>query len=63
MTCFQLFGVIRDGCHMWGRICSLFPEHLILLHLPLGISCNPFIIHVYALYITEFVSFMTMFTD
>ena len=33
----------RDGCHMWGRKCSLFPEHLILL--PLGSSWfHPFII-------------------
>ena len=22
-------GVNRDGCHMWDRKCSLFPEHLI----------------------------------
>ena len=35
MTGFQLFGVNRDGCHMWGRKCSLFPEHLISL--PLGV--------------------------
>ena len=25
MTGFQLFYVNRDGCHMWGRKCSLFP--------------------------------------
>ena len=34
MTGFQLICVNRDGCHMWGRKCSLFPEHLISL--PLG---------------------------
>ena len=46
-------GVNRDGYHMWGRTCSLFPEHMISL--PLGSSWfHPFI--VYALYITEFVS-------
>ena len=28
--------VNRDVCHMWGRQCSLFPEHLISL--PLGSS-------------------------
>ena len=27
----HLFFVNRDGCHMWGRKCSLFPEHLISL--------------------------------
>ena len=27
MTGFQLFCVNCDGCHMWGRKCSLFPEH------------------------------------
>ena len=32
MTGCQLF-VNHDGCHMWGRKCSLFPEHLISLHL------------------------------
>ena len=36
MTVFQLFCVNRDGCHMWGRKCSLFSEHLISL--PLGSS-------------------------
>ena len=44
MTGFQLFLVNRDGCHMWGRKCSLFPEHLISL--PLGrfmISPNHYI--------------------
>ena len=60
MTGFQLSGVNRDGCHMCGRKCSLFPEHMISL--PLGSSCfHPFLI--YALYITERVSFSTMFTD
>ena len=29
MTGFKLFCANRDGCHMWGRKCSLFPEHLI----------------------------------
>ena len=24
---FLIFYVNRDGCHMWGRKCSLFPEH------------------------------------
>ena len=33
MTGFQLFWANRDGCHMWGRKCSLFPEHMILFHL------------------------------
>ena len=47
--------VNRDGCHMWGRKCSLFPEHLISLHF--GSSWfQPFIIHTCTLYITEFVS-------
>ena len=32
---FPVICVNRDGCHMWGRKCSLFPEHLIPL--PLGI--------------------------
>ena len=42
MTGFQLFLVNRDGCHMWGRKCSLFPEHLVSL--PLGRSwSHPFI--------------------
>ena len=36
MTGFQLLWVNRDGCHMWGRKCSLFPEHLISL--PVGNS-------------------------
>ena len=36
MTGFQLFWIHRDGCHMWGRKCSLFPEHLVAL--PLGSS-------------------------
>ena len=41
--------VNRDGCHMWGRKCSLFPEHLISL--PLGSSWfHPFVI-IYKLYI------------
>ena len=31
MTGFQLLGVNRDGCHMWDRKCSLFPDHLISL--------------------------------
>ena len=45
---------------VWGRKCLLFPEHLISL--PFGSSWfRPFII--YTLYITEFVSFRTMFTD
>ena len=35
MTGFQLFWVDRDGCHMWGRKCSLLLEHLISL--PLGV--------------------------
>ena len=26
---FQLYVLNRDGCHMWVRKCSLFPEHLI----------------------------------
>ena len=40
MTGFQLF---CDGCHMWGRKCSLFPEHMIPLLL--GSSCfYPFIL-------------------
>ena len=44
MTGFQLFCVNRDGCHMWGRKCSLFPENLIPL--PLGSSwCHPCIIY------------------
>ena len=34
VTGFQLLGVNRDGCHIWGKKCSLFPEHLISL--PLG---------------------------
>ena len=51
MTGFQLFWINRDGCHMWGRKCSLFPEHLILL-----------IRYTYTLCITEFVSLRTMFT-
>ena len=43
-TGFQLFGVNREGCHMWGRKFSLFPEHLISL--PLGSSWfYPFIIY------------------
>ena len=50
---FPVICVNRDGCHMWGRKCSLFPEHLISLRL--GRSWfHPFII--YTLYITEFVS-------
>ena len=28
----------RDGCHMWDRKCSLFPEHLISLTLEFMIS-------------------------
>ena len=44
MTGFQLFWVNRDGCHMWGRKCSLFSEYLISL--PLGTSWfHPFIIY------------------
>ena len=40
---FPVIASNRDGCHMWGRKCSLFPEHLILL--PLGSSWfHPFII-------------------
>ena len=38
MTGFQLFGVNRDGCHMWDRKCSLFPDHMISLSS--GISPN-----------------------
>ena len=34
MTGFQIVGINRDGCHIWDRKWSLFPEHLILL--PLG---------------------------
>ena len=46
MTGFQLFWVNRDGCHMWGRNCSLFPEHLITL--PLGSSwLYSFAIHIH----------------
>ena len=30
MTSFQLFGLNRDGCHIWGRKCSLYPKHLFL---------------------------------
>ena len=53
---FQLI-VNRDGCHMWGSKCSLFPEQLISL--PLGSSWfHPFII--YTLYITELVTFRTV---
>ena len=60
MTGFPLLVVNRDGCYMWGRKCSLFPEHLISL--PLGSSwLHPFIIYTW--YITEFVSFRTMFMD
>ena len=41
---FQLFCVNPDGCHVWGRKFSLFPEHLISL--PLGSSWfHPFIIY------------------
>ena len=63
MTGFQLFGENRDGCHMWGRKCSLFPEHIISL--PFGeFMISPIhYINLYTLYITEFVSFRTMFTD
>ena len=27
MVASLIFGVNRDGYHMWGRKCSLFPEH------------------------------------
>ena len=38
--------VNRDGCHMWSRKCSLFPEHLISL--PLGSSWfHPFINYIH----------------
>ena len=33
MTGFRLFGINRDGCHMWGKKCSLVPEHLISLYI------------------------------
>ena len=32
----SLFRVYREGCRMWGRKCSLFPEHLISL--PWGVD-------------------------
>ena len=56
----QVYGVNRDGCHMWGRKFSLYPEHLIAFLL--GSSWfYPFTI--YTFHITEFVSVRTMFTD
>ena len=56
MTGFQLFWVNRDGCHIWGRKCSLFLKHFIPL--PLGSSWfRP----VNIIYITAFVSLRTMF--
>ena len=42
---------------MWGRKCSLCPEHLISL--PLGV--HDFTHSLYIHYITEFVNFRTMF--
>ena len=38
----------RDGCHMWGRKCSLFQEHTISL--PLGSSMISPIHHTYIHY-------------
>ena len=32
MTGFQLLCVNHDGCHMWGRKCSLFQVHMIHNH-------------------------------
>ena len=61
MTGFQLFGVGREGCHMWGGRCSPFPEHMLSLPLGGGAWFHPFI--VYILYVTDFVSCGTMFAD
>ena len=35
----------RDGCHMWGRKCSLFLEHLISL--PLGVHDFTHSLHIH----------------
>ena len=60
MSGFQLCGVNRDGCHMWGNKCSLFPEDLISLPLSPKFNVHDFTHSLYTLYITEFVSFRTI---
>ena len=44
---FQLLCVNRDGCHMWGRKCLLFSEHMI------SFPCGEFmILFIYYIYTT-----------
>ena len=46
MISFRLFCLNHDGCHMWSRKCSLFPEHRSLL--ALGSSCfDSFAIYIH----------------
>ena len=61
MTDFQFFCVNRDGCHMWGRKCSLFPEHMISL--PLGVHDFTHSLYIGMHYVLMNVSVRTMFTD
>ena len=54
---FQLLWPNRDGCHMWGRKCSLLPG---TFHSLWGIHDFTHSLNIFLLYITEFVS---LFTD
>ena len=58
MAGFQLFLVNRDGCHMCGQ------EMFTLSGTPDFIPFGKFMISpIHFIYITEFVSFRTMFSD
>ena len=55
----NVYVYVIDGCHMWGRKCSLLPEHLISL--PSGeFIISP--IHYTCICIIEIVSLLTMLT-